>query len=174
MSKAAEWTWKEKDILAREFPKRTNAEMTKLLKRSQSSIANMANQMGLKKEHYGIVWTPQMEKILRDFFPIMFNKPLAKWLQVSQRTMLRKARELGLEKQDGFLETRRVDIKRLASEAIKNSPDPKGTRFKKGEHRSPGTEFKKGHQMSEEAKAKQSASLKESWKRRKKERVKLY
>ena len=149
--KPKEWTWKEIDILTREFPKKTNAELAKMLNRSYSAVIKKAHDLGLKKDHYGIEWTPQMEKILRDFFPIMFNRPLANWLQVSQRTMLRKARELGLEKQEGFLETRRADINKLASEAIKNSPDPKGTRFKKGEHRSPGTEFKKGHQMSEEA-----------------------
>lgn len=172
--KQKEWSWKELDILRREFPNKTTAELSKVLKRSCGSISNKANELGLKKKHYGIVWTPQMLKILTNFFPRMFNKPLANWLQVSQRTMIRKARELGLEKKEGFLEIRRKDIGRLVSASLKNSPDPKGTRFKKGEHRCPEKEFKKGHKESAESRQKRSEAMKEVWARRKKAKIRLY
>lgn len=128
--KSKEWTWKELDILHREFPKRPTPEVAKMLGRSPMATAVKASKEGLKKKELpGIKWTPQMLKLLTDFFPIMFNKPLAKWIGVSQRTMLRKARELGLQKQEGFLDKRRKDISRLAGEALRKIPDRKNSRM---------------------------------------------
>lgn len=91
MKRSDAWTCKELDILRREFPKRTNGEMTKLIKRSQQAITQKAHMLGLKKQRYGIEWTPQMLKLLRQFFPIMFNEALAKWIGVSPRTPHQKS-----------------------------------------------------------------------------------
>lgn len=162
------WTCKELDILRREFPKRTNAEMTKLIKRSQQAITQKASTLGLKKERYGTEWTPQMLKLLRDFYPRMFNEALAKWLQVSPRTLIRKARELGIEKEPGFLEKRRADISRKAGEALRRRGDLEGTWFKKGIRHNPDGEFKPGHKESPETKAKRAAAVKAAWDRKKK------
>lgn len=162
------WTQKELDILRREFPKRTNEEMTKLIKRNQKAIEQKAHKMGLKKVRYGIEWTPQMLKLLRDFFPVMFNEALAKWLGVSKRTLIRKARELGLEKREGFLEDRRKDIQRMAGDALRARGDREGTWFKKGIRYNPDGEFKPGHKESAETKAKRIAAIKETNLRKKK------
>lgn len=173
--KSKEWTWKELDILHREFPKRPTPEVAKMLGRSPMATAVKASKEGLKKKELpGIKWTPQMLKLLTDFFPIMFNKPLAKWIGVSQRTMLRKARELGLQKQEGFLEKRKAEIQRMAGDALRKRGNREGTWFKKGERANPDGEFKPGHKESPETKAKRIASLKESWRRRKAAQVKHY
>lgn len=162
------WTYKELDTLRREFPKRSNAEMAKLIKRSQQAITQKASKLGLKKESYGIEWTPQMLKLLRQFFPIMFNEALAKWIGVSQRTLIRKARELGIEKEPDFLQKRKDDIQRRAGDALRQRGDLEGTWFKKGVRHNPDGEFKPGHKESPETKAKRSAALKATWARKKK------
>lgn len=162
------WTCKELDILRREFPKRTNAEMAKLIKRSPTAIVQKASKLGIKKQHYGIEWTPQMIKLLRDFFPVMFNEALAKWIGVSQRSLIRKARELGIDKAPDFFEKRRQDISRKAAEALKERGDREGTWFKKGVRHNPAGEFKPGHKESPETKAKRSAALKAAWAQKKK------
>lgn len=167
--KPNEWTPKELDTLLREFPKRTNDEMVKLLpKRSRGSIIQKASKLGLKKQRYGIEWTPQMLKLLHMFFPTMFNDALAKWLGVSPRTLIRKARELGLEKEPGFLEKRKDDIQRKAGDALRQRGDREGTWFKKGIRHNPAGEFKPGHKESPETKAKRSEALKATWARKKK------
>lgn len=168
MKRPDTWTCKELDILRREFPKRTNEEMTKLIKRSKQAITQKASKLGLKKERYGIEWTPQMLKLLRMFFPTMFNEALAKWLGVSQRSLIRKARELGIDKEPGFLEKRKDDIQRRAGEALRRRGDVDGTWFKKGIRHNPAGEFKPGHKESPETKAKRSAALKATWDRKKK------
>ena len=168
MKRSDAWTCKELDILRREFPKRTNGEMTKLIKRSQQAIIQKASKLGLKKQRYGIEWTPQMLKLLRQFFPIMFNEALAKWIGVSPRTLIRKARELGIEKAPGFLQKRKDDIQRKAGEALRKRGDLEGTWFKKGRRANPAGEFKPGHKESPETKAKRSAALKAAWERKKK------
>lgn len=163
-----EYTFREMDILRREYPIRTTEELSRMLGRSKQAIFVKASKMGLKKDHYGIVWTPQMLKMLRDFFPIMFNKPLAAWIGVSIRSLIRKARELGLEKRPGFLDDRREDITDLARTSLKKAYREgrlKST-FKTGERNNPSGEFKPGHVESPEMKAKRSASLKAAWKRR--------
>lgn len=165
------WTYKELDTLRREFPKRSNAEMAKLIKRSQQAITQKASKLGLKKESYGIEWTPQMLKLLRQFFPIMFNEALAKWIGVSQRTLIRKARELGIEKEPGFLQKRKDDIQRRAGDALRQRGDLEGTWFKKGVRYNPDGEFKPGHKESPETKAKRSAALKATWARKKKLKI---
>lgn len=53
MKRADTWTCKELDILRREFPKRTNEEMTKLIKRSQTAITQKAHKLGLKSNATG-------------------------------------------------------------------------------------------------------------------------
>ena len=168
MKRADCWTQKELDILRREYPKRTNEEMTKLIKRGQKAIEQKAHKLGLKKERYGTEWTPQMLKLLRDFYPRMFNEALAKWIGVSPRTLIRKARELGIEKEPGFLDKRRADISRKAGEALRRRGDLEGTWFKKGHRANPDGEFKPGHQESPETKAKRAAALKATWDRKKK------
>lgn len=167
--KPNEWTFKELDTLRREFPKRTNDEMVKLLpKRSREAIIQKASKLGLKKQRYGIEWTPQMLKLLHMFFPTMFNDALAKWLGVSPRTLIRKARELGLEKEPGFLEKRKDDIQRKAGDALRQRGDREGTWFKKGIRHNPAGEFKPGHKESPETKAKRSEALKATWARKNK------
>lgn len=168
MKRTDTWTCKELDILRREFPKRTNEEMTQFIKRSQTAITQKAHKLGLKKQSYGIEWTPQMLKLLRDFFPTMFNGSLAKWIGVSPRTLIRKARELGIEKEPGFLQKRKDDIQRRAGDALRKRGDREGTWFKKGIRHNPAGEFKPGHKESPETKAKRSAALKATWERKKK------
>ena len=168
MKRSDAWTCKELDILRREFPKRTNEEMTQLIKRSQTAITQKAHMLGLRKQGYGIEWTPQMLKLLRQFFPIMFNEALAKWIGVSPRTLIRKARELGIEKEPGFLQKRKDDIQRKAGEALRKRGDLEGTWFKKGHRANPAGEFKPGHKESPETKAKRSAALKATFDRKKK------
>lgn len=164
--KQEKWSWKELDILRREFANKPTSEIAKMLGRSKRATATKASLLGLKKKSYGIVWTPQQIKLLKDFFPIMFNKPLAKWIGVSQRTMIRKARELGIEKIEGFLDIRRDEINQLNSEAHKKMGEV-GHWFKKGERANPAGEFKKGNIESAESKAKRSESLKRAWAKRK-------
>lgn len=167
--KPNEWTPKELDTLRREFPKRSNDEMAKLLpKRSRGAIIQKAHKLGVKKQRYGIEWTPQMLKLLHMFFPTMFNDALAKWLGVSPRTLIRKARELGLEKEPGFLEKRKDDIQRKAGDARRQRGDREGTWFKKGIRHNPAGEFKPGHKETPETKAKRSAALKATWAHKKK------
>lgn len=167
MRRADQWTCKELDLLRRNYQKMSNQELADMLGRSLSATNMQAYKMGLKKKNYGIDWTPQMLKLLRDFFPSMFNKPLAKWIGVSQRTMIRKARELGLQKREGFLESRRADISRMAGEALRKRGDREGTWFKKGHHPNLAGEFKAGHKETPETKAKRIKSLKATHKRKK-------
>ena len=169
-----EWTYRDVETLKLEFPRRTTAEVARMLGRSREATSVKAHKLGLKKTHHGVVWTPSKIKLLTDFFPIMFNKPLAKWVGVSMRTLIRKAREMGLEKEPGFLERRREDIGELVSEALKRTGFNNG-RFKKGVRNCPEWEFKKGHVESPESKAKRSAALKASWRKRKRrEELKYY
>lgn len=156
----------EDQILRNEWSRHTIEEVAGMLGCSYQATAVRASKMGLKKDHYGIIWTPEQLKLLREYFPTMFNRPLAKWIGVSMRTLIRKARELGLEKKEGFLEERRGDIQRMASEALKRTANVK-SRFQKGVHNNPAGEFKPGHVESPETKAKRSESLKRSWKVRK-------
>ncbi len=168
MKRADSWTCKQVDILQRNYKTMSVEELAKLTKRTPHAVQQKMHKLGLKKGYAHIEWTPQMLKLLRDFFPIMFNEALAKWIGVSQRTLIRKARELGIEKQEGFLEKRRDDIVRRASEARKARGDVKGTWFKKGIRSNPAGEFKKGHVESPETKAKRSAALKATWAYKKK------
>ena len=161
-----EWTPSDIDTLRRYYPALGCEAVAAKLGRTVRATYIKAHHLGLKKTHYGTLWTPKMLKLLTDFFPIMFNKPLAKWIGVSERTMLRKARALGLEKRPGFLKDRREDIQKLASEALKRSPNTR-TRFQKGHRYSPATEFKPGHRLTPEQEAKRIASLRASWKFRK-------
>ena len=164
--KARPWTQMDEQRLRNEWQNHTCVEVAAMLGRSYSAAAIKASKLGVKKDHYGIVWTDEQLKLLRTYFPTMFNRPLALWIGVSIRTMIRKARELGLEKTPGFLQERKRDIQRLASEAIRLS-DNRSTRFKKGVHNNPAGEFKPGHVESPETKAKRSESLRYAWKVRK-------
>lgn len=166
-----EWTYREIEVLRKEYPVKTADELAGLLGRSQQAIFVKASKMVLKKGHHGIVWTPQMLKMLKEYFPVTFNRPLARWMGVSMRSLIRKARELGLEKRPGFLDDRREDITDLARTSLKKAYREgrlKST-FKTGERNNPSGEFKPGHVESPEMKAKRSASLKASWERRKKQ-----
>lgn len=58
-----------------------------------------------------------MVSILRAKYPVTYNKVLAKELGVGWRTLIRKARELGIEKEEGFLDKRRDEITKMATEA---------------------------------------------------------
>ena len=165
--KAKNWSFKELDILRREYATTSAESLNKRLGRSAGAIEQKASKMGLKKKHHGIEWTPQMIKILKDFFPTMFNGALASWLRVSKRTLNRKAKELGLEKAADFREKREKDIQRMAGEAIRRKGDVRGTWFKKGIRNNPAGEFKKGHQESEETKAKRIATMKATIQRKK-------
>ena len=156
----------DEQILRKEWNRHTIEEVAGMLGRSKQATAVKASRLGLKKDHYGIVWTDEQLMLLRRFFPVVFNRPLARWIGVSMRTLIRKARELGLEKKPGFLEERRLDIQRLAGEAIRLSNN-KSTRFTKGVHNNPAGEFKPGHKESPETRAKRSEALKHSWKVRK-------
>ena len=161
-----EWTYREIEVLRKEYPVKTADELAGLLGRSQQAIFVKASKMGLKKGHHGIAWTPQMLKMLKDYFPVTFNRPLARWIGVSMRSLIRKARELGLEKRPGFLDDRRCDITDLARTGLKKCGKT-GGRFRKGERNNPAGEFKPGHVESPETKARRIASLRESWRRRK-------
>lgn len=166
-----EWTYKDLEILRRDFPVLPCAELARKLGRTLQAVYVKANKLGLKKEHEGILWTPRMLKMLKDFFPVMFNKPLAAWIGVSERSLIRKARSLGLEKRPGFLEDRCREIHEMASEALKRTSKT-GGRFKPGQHVSAATEFKPGHQPTEEEKAKRLETMRRN-KARKAQREQL-
>ena len=157
-----EWGTMELTILRMEFPKKTTAEVAARLKRSISAVSNKANELGLKKQRYGIEWTPQMLKLLKDHFPRMFNRDLAKLIGVSQRTLIRKARELGYEKMEGFL-----DIKRRAINERCGAKGPNATSFKPGSEVGKEYRFKPGHVESEESKRKRSETMKAIHKKKK-------
>lgn len=160
-----EWTYRETELLRKEYPVKTAEELSSILGRSKQAIFVRAAKIGLKKEHYGIVWTPQMLKMLTDYFPTTFNRSLAKWIGVSMRSLIRKARELGLEKRPGFLDDRRGDIIDLARTGLKKC-NKAGGRFRKGERNNPAGEFKPGHVESPETKARRIASMKDTFRRR--------
>ena len=161
-----EWTYMDVEKLRTLYPHRTCEEIAGELGRTVRATYVMAQRLGLKKHHYGTVWTPRMLKLLNDYFPIMFNKPLAAWIGVSNRTLIRKARELGLQKRPGFLEDRRHDIAKLASEGLKRCHNVP-SRFKKGVRSNPAGEFKPGHVESPETKAKRSEAMRRYWRYRK-------
>lgn len=160
-----EWTYKDLEILRRDFPVLPCAELARKLGRTMQAVYCKANVLGLKKDHYGTLWTPRMLKTLTDFYPIMFNKPLAKWIGVSPTSLHRKARALGIKKRPGFLEDRRKEINAMMSESLKRTSKT-GGRFKPGQHGSPATEFKPGHQATEEEKAKRLETMKRNKARR--------
>ena len=164
--KEPEWTYRETELLKREYPVKTARQIAEQLGRTERAVYIRAKRLGLKKGHFGTEWTPQMLTMLRVMFPITFNYALASYLGVSKRTMLRKAREMGLEKKPGFIEERKADIAQLIREGQKRSVKTRPS-FPKGVHINPEHEFKKGHVESPETKAKRSAALKESWRIRK-------
>lgn len=163
------WTQRDLDTIRREYPRRTAAEVARMLGRSETAICNRAYKLGLKKAHHGLTWTPQMLTLLRSLYPLTFNKPLAATLGVSWRSLVRKARELGLEKEPGFLEKRKEDIQDLAGDAIRRAyREGRITNtFKKGVRSNPAGEFKPGHVESPETKAKRIASYKRTLAKRK-------
>lgn len=99
-------------------------------------------QAPVKKKPGKIYWTPVMLDRLKNEFPTSYNRKLAADLGVSMRSLIRKARELGIEKEAGFLDKRRNEISRMASEA--KPPNP--TKGKKGwcVPNSEATRFKPG------------------------------
>jgi hypothetical protein len=164
--KVREWTYMDEEKLRTLYQSCTCEEIARKLGRTVRATFVKAQRMGLKKHHHGTEWTPRMLKLLNDFFPIMFNKPLAQWIGVSPRTLIRKARQLGLEKRPGFLEDRRHDIAKLASEGLKRCGNVP-SRFPKGVRSNPAGEFKKGHVESPETKAKRSEAMRRYWRYRK-------
>lgn len=80
-----------------------------------------------KRDTHKKNWTPEMIQALYEKFPVTYNKVLASELKVSWRTLVRKARELGIYKEPGFLETRRVEIEKMAN-ANKPSNPMKGVK----------------------------------------------
>lgn len=160
-----DWTYKDLEILRRDFPVLPCEEIARKLGRTMQSVYCKANILGIKKHHYGTEWTPRMLKMITDFYPIMFNKPLAKWIGVSPTSLHRKARALGLKKRPGFLEDRRNEINAMMSESLKRTSKT-GGRFRPGQHGSPATEFKPGHQATEEEKAKRLETMKRNKDRR--------
>ena len=61
-----EWTYKDLEILRRDFPVLPCAELARKLGRTLQAVYVKANKLGLKKEHEGILWTPRMLKMLKD------------------------------------------------------------------------------------------------------------
>lgn len=77
-----------------------------------------------------ITWTDEKLGLLKELFPFTFNCEIAKKLGISKTAVNVKARALGLKKEDGFLDKRRQEITRMATEKLKIIYNP--FRGKKG------------------------------------------
>lgn len=112
------WTEEELKILIEYYPKISNKELAKMIKRSESAIRDKALALGIRKTRETIQqshknqkyysppwkrWTKEEEELLKKIYATTPADELEKIFHRKRYAIAWKARKLGLEKDSGFV-----------------------------------------------------------------------